>query len=148
MGIACSWSCCIDCFHRCSGPSLSSDRRPWCVGIGPAFAIIGVGNPAPLEALSRLDGAKPIAIPEDRRENVRLFDEVQARTRELSESLEQQTATSEVLQVISSSPGELEPVFQAMLANAVRICEADLGTMAVYEECRVRHVAFHVVPPT
>src|SRR5437773_12491221 len=37
MGIACSWSCCIDGFHRCSGPSLSSDRRPWCVGIGPAF---------------------------------------------------------------------------------------------------------------
>src|SRR5438128_10220068 len=39
MGIACSWSCCIDGFHRCLGPSLSSDRRPWCVGIGPAFAI-------------------------------------------------------------------------------------------------------------
>src|SRR5262249_45013343 len=48
-------------------------------------------------------------------ENVRLFDEVQARTRELSEALEQQTATSEVLSVISRSPGELEPVFQAML---------------------------------
>src|SRR5262245_26867331 len=60
-------------------------------------------------------------------ENVRLFDEVQARTRELSESLEQQTATSEVLQVISSSPGELEPVFQAMLQNAVRICGAKFG---------------------
>jgi hypothetical protein len=57
-------------------------------------------------------------------ENVRLFDEVQARTRELSESLEQQTATSEVLQVISSSPGELQPVFNAMLENATRICEA------------------------
>src|SRR5262249_48732853 len=54
-------------------------------------------------------------------ENVRLFDEVQARTRELSEALEQQTATSEVLRVISSSPGELEPVFQTMLANAVQI---------------------------
>ena len=53
-------------------------------------------------------------------ENVRLFDEVQARTRELAESLEQQTATSEVLGVISSSPGELEPVFQAMLENATR----------------------------
>src|SRR5262249_52930324 len=60
-------------------------------------------------------------------ENVRLFDEVQARTRELSESLEQQTATSEVLQVISSSPGELEPVFQTMLANATRICGAKFG---------------------
>src|SRR5262249_11658031 len=57
-------------------------------------------------------------------ENVRLFDEVQARTRALTESLEQQTATSEVLGVISRSPGELEPVFQAMLENATRICEA------------------------
>src|SRR5262249_16371306 len=62
-------------------------------------------------------------------ENVRLFDEVQARTRELSESLQQQTATSEVLQVISTSSGELEPVFETILANAVRICEATFGNM-------------------
>jgi two-component system, NtrC family, sensor kinase len=62
-------------------------------------------------------------------ENVRLFDEVQARTHELSESLEQQTATAEVLSVISSSPGELEPVFRAMLENAVRICEANFGVL-------------------
>src|SRR5262249_13927317 len=54
-------------------------------------------------------------------ENTRLFEEVQARTRELSEALEQQTASSEVLQIISSSPGELRPVFDAMLANATRI---------------------------
>jgi signal transduction histidine kinase/CheY-like chemotaxis protein len=66
-------------------------------------------------------------------ENVRLFDEVQARTRELSEALEQQTATSEVLRVISSSPGELEPVFQAMLENAVRICEAKFGVLYQYD---------------
>ena len=54
--------------------------------------------------------------------NVRLFDEVQAQTRDLTESLEQQTATSEVLEVISASPGELEPVFQKMLENATRVC--------------------------
>ena len=53
-------------------------------------------------------------------ENVRLFEAEQQRTRELAESLEQQTATSEVLKVISGSPGEVEPVFQAMLENAVR----------------------------
>src|SRR5439155_11229257 len=58
-------------------------------------------------------------------ENVRLFDEVQARTQELSESLEQQTATAEVLRVISSSPGELQPVFEAMLANATLLCNSE-----------------------
>src|SRR5262249_13450117 len=66
-------------------------------------------------------------------ENVRLFDEVQARTSELSESLEQQTATSEVLRVISSSPGELESVFNSILDNAVRICGARFGNLALYE---------------
>jgi GAF domain-containing protein len=80
-------------------------------------------------------------------ENVRLFDEVQARTAELSESLEQQTATSEVLQVISSSPGELQPVFQAMLANATRICEAKFGTLYLREADGFRTVATHNAPP-
>jgi GAF domain-containing protein len=80
-------------------------------------------------------------------ENVRLFDEVQARTRDLTEALEQQTATSEVLRVISSSPGELEPVFQAMLANATRICEAKFGTLWLREGDAFRAVALHNAPP-
>ena len=80
-------------------------------------------------------------------ENVRLFDEVQARTRELTEALEQQTATSEVLQVISSSPGELEPVFQAMLENAVRICEATFGVLNLHENGGMCMGAMHNVPP-
>ena len=78
-------------------------------------------------------------------ENARLF-EVQARTRDLSESLEQQTATSEVLQVISSSPGQLEPVFKAMLGNAVRTCGAKFGIMYLSEGDRFRTVAMHDVP--
>jgi two-component system, NtrC family, sensor kinase len=73
-------------------------------------------------------------------ENVRLFDEVQARTRELSESLEQQTATAEVLWIISSSPGELQPVFDAMLANATRLCEAKFGNLFLYEGSAFRNV--------
>jgi GAF domain-containing protein len=79
-------------------------------------------------------------------ENVRLFDEVQARTLELSESLEQQTATSEVLQVISSSPGDLEPVFRAMLENAVRICEANFGVLFRFEDGAWRAAAMLGVP--
>jgi signal transduction histidine kinase/putative methionine-R-sulfoxide reductase with GAF domain len=66
-------------------------------------------------------------------ENARLVDELRQRTADLSEALEQQTATSEVLRVISSSPGELEPVFQTMLRNATRICEANIGILFRYQ---------------
>ena len=65
-------------------------------------------------------------------ENTGLFNELRQRTADLSESLEQQTATSEVLKIISSSPGELEPVFQNLLDNATRLCVADFGLMFQY----------------
>jgi signal transduction histidine kinase len=76
-------------------------------------------------------------------ENVRLLEAEQHRTRELSESLEQQTATSEVLKVISSSPGELEAVFQAMLESATRLCEAKFGTLYQFSDGAFRIVASH-----
>jgi two-component system, NtrC family, sensor kinase len=80
-------------------------------------------------------------------ENVRLFDEVQARTRELSESLEQQTATSEVLKVISSSPGELAPVFESLLASAKHLCGAEFGIILLREGDAFRTVALHGATP-
>src|SRR6516225_10456234 len=76
-----------------------------------------------------------------------LQEQVSALTRELAEAREQQTATSEVLRVISSSPGELEPVFNAMLENAVRICEAKFGSLVLHERDAFRVVAMHNAPP-
>jgi two-component system NtrC family sensor kinase len=80
-------------------------------------------------------------------ENARLLNELRQRTDDLTKSLEQQTATSEVLKVISSSPGELEPVFQAMLENATRICEAKFGNMYLCEGDLVHLAAAHDTPP-
>jgi GAF domain-containing protein len=74
-------------------------------------------------------------------ENARLLNELRQRTADLTESLEQQTATSEVLKVISSSPGELEPVFEAMLDNAVQICDANFGNLRLREGNSFRIVA-------
>ena len=80
-------------------------------------------------------------------ENTRLFEAEQRRTRELAESLEQQTATSEVLQVISSSPGELQPVFGTMLENAIRLCQAKFGSMFLYDGEAFHAAAVHGVSP-
>ena len=79
-------------------------------------------------------------------ENTRLLNELRQRTDDLSESLEQQTATSEVLGVISSSPGELEPVFSAMLENAARICEAKFANLFLYVDNAFRLAAHRNAP--
>jgi class 3 adenylate cyclase len=76
-----------------------------------------------------------------------LQEQVAALTRELKESLEQQTATSEVLKVISSSPSELKPVFEAILENATRICEAKFGNLFLYADNSFRIAAQKNAPP-
>ena len=88
-----------------------------------------------IELVSNFAAQAVIAI-----ENTRLLNE-------LRESLQQQTATSEVLQVISSSPGELEPVFEAMLANATRICEAKFGILFSPRTTGSGRLRTHGLPP-
>jgi GAF domain-containing protein len=80
-------------------------------------------------------------------ENTRLLNELRQRTDDLSEALEQQTATSEVLRVISGFPGELGPVFGALLDNAVRLCGAKFGMLYLCEGDALRSVATHNLPP-
>ena len=89
-----------------------------------------------LELLETFAAQAVIAI-----ENVRLFNELQTRNAALSDSLEQQTATADILRVISRSTTDLQPVFNAILENATRLCDAHLGTLGLYDGDKFEYVA-------
>ena len=83
-------------------------------------------------------GTSPAAIGAGGRSAAGLRKQLERCTSELNDALEQQTATSELLRVISSSPGKLEPVFETMLRNAKRLCEAKFVALYLYEEGAIR----------
>jgi signal transduction histidine kinase len=80
-------------------------------------------------------------------ENVRLFQELQARNRELTQALDRETATGEILRVINSSPTSAEPVFEAILANGLGLCESDVGLLFLVEGEYTRLIASKGAPP-
>src|SRR5262249_42240155 len=115
---------------------------------GQPIGVLGLGRKRvdpftdkQIELLATFADQAVIAI-----ENARLFEAEQQRTSELRESLEQQIATSKVLEVISSSPGDLKPVFEAILANAVRLCGAKFGNLYLREGDGFRAAAMHNAP--
>jgi signal transduction histidine kinase/putative methionine-R-sulfoxide reductase with GAF domain len=138
--------------NRAAAVELTGQRTAICVPMLKGNELVGAFGifrqevrpftDKQIELVSNFASQAVIAI-----ENTRLLNELRQRTDDLSEALEQQTATSEVLRVISSSPGELEPVFKAMLANATRLCEANFGSLYLYEGDAFRITAMHNAPP-
>src|SRR5262245_41832651 len=129
------------CFRWPGGPQV--DRR----AAGVVLSRKGAKNQTRGRKL-RSTGTKPRASAgQVRKPHAELEQQLEACRRELAEAREQQRATSEVLQIISGSPSELESVFQAMLANAVRVCDAKFGSLFLCDGDLLRVVARFNQPP-
>jgi GAF domain-containing protein len=102
----------------------------------------GLFSDAEVELLQTFASQAVIAI-----ENVRLFKELETRNSELTEALEQQTATAEILRVISQSHTDVQPVFDTIVTNAVRLCGARMGAVYRYDGDLVHLIAHHNYPP-
>jgi two-component system NtrC family sensor kinase len=112
---------------------------------GRCIGAIGVARPEPghfsdsqVALIRTLADQAVIAI-----ENVRLFQELEARNRDLTEALEQQTATAEMLQVISQSPTDVQPVFDAIARNALALCSGKIGAVFRYQDGLIHLAAAH-----
>jgi signal transduction histidine kinase/DNA-binding response OmpR family regulator len=130
--------------RRMVGPIQALRAGAARIGLGDLSQRINIKTGDEVEALADQFNDMTAKLEESYAD---LEQKVEDRTHELSQALEQQTATSEILQVISSSPGTLQPVFSAMLKNATRICEAKFGVLSLREGDAFRVVAMHDAPP-
>ncbi|WP_018238842.1 GAF domain-containing protein [Ensifer sp. BR816] len=126
-------------YRSAIGVPLLRNGRP--IGsIAVTRSLVGYFPERQVELLRTFADQAVIAI-----ENVRLFDEAKARNRELSEALEQQTATSEILRVISTSPTDVQPVFDSIAKNAARLCAAEFCFVFRFDGELMHPVAYHGV---
>jgi GAF domain-containing protein len=138
---------------RVQAVELMGGRTALCVPMlkdGTPIGVIGIWrrevrafSENQIQLLSTFADQAVIAI-----ENVRLFQELEARNRELTEALERERATSEVLRAISASPTAVEPVFETILASAMRLCDVPVGLLFLYENEALRLVADRGAPAT
>jgi signal transduction histidine kinase len=130
--------------RRMVGPIQALRSGAARIGLGDLSQRISIKTGDEVEALADQFNDMAAKLQESYAD---LEQKVEDRTHELTRALDQQTATSEILQVISSSPGSLQPVFRAMLKNATRICEAKFGVLSLREDDAFRVVAMHDAPP-